>query len=80
MLGCTHFPYYKSILQQILPPHIELIDGSQGTVERLCSLIGGSASPAQEYTGHIEFSCSDENPAYLAKMARALDYLQSQYR
>lgn len=79
VLGCTHFPYYKSILQQILPPHIELIDGSHGTVERLCSLIGCSAQPDQEFKGHIEFKCSDENPAYLDKMARALDYLQTQY-
>lgn len=78
VLGCTHFPYYKGILKQILPPHIELIDGSRGTVERLCALIGDSSSHAREYAGHIEFRCSDENPAYLAKMARALDYLQSQ--
>lgn len=79
VLGCTHFPYYRSILQQILPAHIELIDGSHGTVERLCSLIDGSTTPAQGYAGHIDFRCSDENPAYLDKMARALDYLQSQY-
>ncbi|WP_059045583.1 glutamate racemase [Paenibacillus rubinfantis] len=79
VLGCTHFPYYKSLLQQILPPHIELIDGSHGTVERLCSLIGCSATPSKGYSGHIEFRCSDGNPAYLDKMARALDYLQTQY-
>ncbi|MGP0583528.1 glutamate racemase [Paenibacillus timonensis] len=79
VLGCTHFPYYKRILQQIVPPHIELIDGSHGTVERLCTLIGSSSLSTQGYTGHIEFRCSDENPAYLDKMARALDYLQTQY-
>ncbi|MGG6310378.1 glutamate racemase [Paenibacillus macerans] len=77
VLGCTHFPYYKGILRQILPPRIELIDGSQGTVERLCCLLGDSAN-TNSGEANIEFLCSDGNPAYLAKMAKALNYLQSQ--
>lgn len=39
VLGCTHFIYFKPMLQDFLPQHIELVDGNAGTVRRLNSLI-----------------------------------------
>lgn len=45
VLGCTHYPFYKLILREILPPHIELIDGSRGTVKRLVRML--ESSPEQ---------------------------------
>ncbi|WP_018750777.1 glutamate racemase [Paenibacillus sanguinis] len=87
VLGCTHFPYYKNILRHLLPPHIELIDGTGGTVDRLCTMLGlpkvqpeeGASvkTQASSPVPPITFMCSDRNPAYLDKMARALAYLQS---
>lgn len=35
MLGCTHFPYFKTTLKEILPDSICIIDGSIGVAERL---------------------------------------------
>lgn len=35
VLGCTHFIYFKEALRALLPPHIAIIDGNQGTVNRL---------------------------------------------
>lgn len=37
VLGCTHFSFYKGMLREILPPHIHLIDGNEGTVRRMAS-------------------------------------------
>ena len=37
MLGCTHFNYFKDVLREILPPHVRIIDGIDGTLNRLVS-------------------------------------------
>ena len=35
VLGCTHFIFYKDLLKDFFPGHIELIDGNMGTVKHL---------------------------------------------
>lgn len=35
VLGCTHFTFFKDILKKLLPVHINIIDGNQGTVKNL---------------------------------------------
>ncbi len=35
VLGCTHFNYFKDTLRQMLPKHIQFVDGNEGTVNRL---------------------------------------------
>ncbi|MGG7048105.1 MULTISPECIES: glutamate racemase [unclassified Campylobacter] len=37
VLGCTHFNYFKEILREILPSDIKILDGIQGTINRLIS-------------------------------------------
>lgn len=37
VLGCTHFNYFKDTLKKILPKHINILDGNEGTVNRLIS-------------------------------------------
>lgn len=39
VMGCTHFPIYKNIFKLILPEHIDVIDGSVGTVKYLKRLM-----------------------------------------
>lgn len=40
VLGCTHFNYFRPVLQDILPKHIEIIDGSLGTIHHMIDLVG----------------------------------------
>lgn len=35
VLGCTHFPYFKPLLQRLLPSHVRILDGNIGTVKHL---------------------------------------------
>ena len=35
VLGCTHFVFLKPALRALLPPHVALIDGNQGTARQL---------------------------------------------
>lgn len=37
VLGCTHFNYFKDTLREILPPSAAIIDGVEGTINRLIS-------------------------------------------
>jgi len=39
VLGCTHFPFFKDILFNIFPKHIQIIDGSKGVANRLKSVL-----------------------------------------
>ncbi|QDY82336.1 glutamate racemase [Paenibacillus polymyxa] len=79
VLGCTHYPFYKEILRELLPSHIQLIDGSQGTVRRLKQVLSERnllASPiktGQPQEGHVTFRCTSQDKAYVRKMERALE-------
>ncbi|MDM5278994.1 glutamate racemase [Paenibacillus silvae] len=35
VMGCTHYPFYSSILRGVLPDHVQIVDGSAGTVNHL---------------------------------------------
>jgi len=70
VLGCTHYPFYRSVLSRILPAHMKIIDGSGGTAKRLQEVVKPAADAKGE--GSVRFMCSDENPEYLSKMRRAL--------
>ena len=35
VLGCTHFNYFKDTLRKILPSHVKILDGNEGTVNEL---------------------------------------------
>lgn len=35
VLGCTHFPLFEAQFEKILPSHVQIIDGSNGTVKRV---------------------------------------------
>jgi len=39
VLGCTHFLFYKEQLKKYMPDHIELIDGNNGTINRMLDLL-----------------------------------------
>ncbi len=47
VLGCTHFNYFKDVLREILPPHVRIIDGINGTLNRLESELGGGLKLAR---------------------------------
>ena len=44
VLGCTHFLYFKEMIQKIIPDHIDIMDGNKGTVKRLVDLVEANDS------------------------------------
>ncbi|WP_297894270.1 glutamate racemase [uncultured Campylobacter sp.] len=57
VLGCTHFNYFKDVLREILPPHVRIIDGIDGTLNRLASELGGG----------LKLACGEDLPSRAAK-------------
>ena len=57
VLGCTHFNYFKDVLREILPPHVRIIDGIDGTLNRLASELGG----------RLKLACGEDYSAQATK-------------
>ncbi len=70
VLGCTHFIYFKNQLRRFIPESVNLLDGNQGTINRLISLI----EPG-EGSGQIEFYISGtlDNSGYFDRFLAYLD-------
>lgn len=57
VLGCTHFIWFKELLKSYLPPHIDFVDGNNGTINHLSSLLQGKLEDGTEPGEvHIYFS------------------------
>lgn len=39
LLGCTHFPVFKSLLQTLLPPGVTIVDSAEATAQSLQQLL-----------------------------------------
>lgn len=59
VLGCTHFIYFKNILGEILPSHIDIIDGNTGTVNNLKRILESRGEPGNG-RGRVDYFCSGE--------------------
>ncbi|MGO4376561.1 glutamate racemase, partial [Paenibacillus sp. MCAF20] len=79
VLGCTHYPFYRSILRQVLPPHIQIVDGNVGTIKRLTALMNRFGIAERHGNGSVRFMCTGGEEAYLDKMRSALNFYQEQY-
>ncbi|NQX57853.1 glutamate racemase [Paenibacillus qinlingensis] len=77
VLGCTHYPFYSQILSQILPSHIQIVDGSKGTVNHLMQVLQDSDQLLSTGDGHVKWMCSSLDDAYIQKMTKALAFLQT---
>jgi len=55
VLGCTHFPYFRDSFRKFFGEHIDLIDGTEGTVNRLVEVLEGLGIEKKDETGSIEF-------------------------
>lgn len=76
VLGCTHYPFYTAILREILPPHIEIVDGTVGTVKRLAAMLHRYGMAGGRGSGEVRYMCTSGDAAYLDKMRTALDWIR----
>lgn len=72
VLGCTHYPFFRRALKKVLPDHIQIVDGSAGTVNRLIQLLSDRDLLLGRGHSELKWMCSNEDPTYLEKMEKAL--------
>jgi len=61
VLGCTHFIYYRSIIQEIVGDEIKIIDGNIGTVAHLKNVLSVLGVQNDKNGGHVLFYSSGVN-------------------
>jgi glutamate racemase len=66
VLGCTHYPLLKPMLQHVMGPEVKLIDSGEATAAALETIVQekGLAAPAQVRTSH-RFVVSDDEERFL---------------
>ncbi|MGG4345799.1 glutamate racemase [Paenibacillus lautus] len=72
VLGCTHYPFYKRILSDLLPDHIRIIDGSKGTVNRLIQVLSDKDLLSSSGSQDVKLLNSSQSMEYTEKMKKAL--------
>ncbi|RXZ84820.1 glutamate racemase [Paenibacillaceae bacterium] len=77
VLGCTHYPFYKDILRELLPPHIQIVDGNIGTVRRLSAQLNRFGISEGGGCGDVHLMCTSGDTAYIDKMRTALALLRA---
>lgn len=61
VLGCTHFLFFKPHIQKIIPRHISILDGNEGTVKRLRSLISEN-TPVEQKSSTLFYQSKRQVP------------------
>ncbi|MFD0710416.1 glutamate racemase [Paenibacillus sp. GCM10027626] len=78
VLGCTHYPFYTKLLRELLPSHIQIVDGSAGTIRRLTALLSRYGIAEGGGSGQVKFMCTSGDPAYIDKLQTALHLLRNE--
>jgi glutamate racemase len=78
VLGCTHFPFYRSHFRKLLPPHVELIDGSRGTVKRLRQVLEQKSLLSEAGSGDVLYWSSKEGPEESERLRQAYGLLEAE--
>jgi glutamate racemase len=52
LLGCTHYPLIKPVLQRLVPPNVALVDSAESTALAVQSLLDSASSGAETPAKH----------------------------
>ena len=70
VLGCTHYVFLRPVLKSILPSHIQIMDGNEGTARQLRRVLERSDLLNDQQAGSVVFQTSGEEKIYLTQMQR----------
>ncbi|MDO4690951.1 MAG: glutamate racemase [Fusobacterium sp.] len=76
VLGCTHFNYFKDSLRKILPQHITLLDGNEGTVNKLFVELSSRELLEDNKEREVEFYYSNRKVNKEGELLRLKRYLK----
>jgi glutamate racemase len=67
VLGCTHYIYFRQIISDLIPAHIQIVDGNQGTINNLRSQINYLENPKAKTGSRTFYVSGKENSEYFNK-------------
>lgn len=72
VLGCTHYVFLKRMIREMLPEHIAITEGSDGTARQLKRVLARNRSLRESGSGKVEMETSG-TAEDLARMRRLLE-------
>ena len=75
VLGCTHFNYFKDTIRKILPAHMKILDGNEGTLNQLARLAYLQIGTAEKIPP-VEYFYSGRRVTSSDELARLESYLR----
>lgn len=74
VLGCTHFTFYRDYFRKLVPNHIAIVDGNEGTSHHLRDVLAQKDQLASRKThGSISIFNSSEDPRMIELSQYFLD-------
>lgn len=69
VLGCTHFIWYRDLFRELLPAHMEILDGNGATVRQLMRKLGGNIKKEGEGKLQMAFTgkLTEDTAAFLRR-------------
>ena len=69
VLGCTHFIWYRDLFRELLPAHMEILDGNAATVRQLMRKLKGNIREEGEGSLRMAFTgeVNDDTATFLRR-------------
>ena len=65
LLGCTHYPLLRPVLQRVVPPGVTLVDSAESTALAVLQLLGSKlASPTGAEKNQLKFFVTDSTEKF----------------
>lgn len=78
VLGCTHYPFAREMIQEVLGPEVKIFDGAPGTAREMKRRLAEKDLLSERTEkGHVEFHSSLETPEKLALCEALFKYKQN---
>lgn len=79
LLGCTHYPLLKPVLQRVAPEHVAIIDSAESTAQAVAKLLRrlplvDSAESERRHLPRLKFFATDSVKKFRCLGARFLGY------
>lgn len=73
LLGCTHYPLIKPLLQRVAPPHVTIIDSAESTAQTVAGKLN-RRPPAERSSPRLRFFATDSTEKFQRLGARFLGH------
>jgi glutamate racemase len=64
LLGCTHYPLLKPVLQRVVAAQVKLVDSAESTALAVSKLVNGQTSELSQSTDKIKFFVTDSTEKF----------------